>query len=262
MVRGTTEPDESAPGGFFGPEGSSATGQPGFGAPVGTHRDPVSIDRAEGKGYDRCMSEEKPEIPAEEPTEPARETTPPAQENPLTRVQKEAFVAAWEEARKILVAGKIAVFNGWTLLILGGLSALMGLGSLRAMLTGGALLALGWNELRGRTLLQRFDPQGPRILGWNQVALMGVIVLYCAWGIYRALNVPNPQVTQLEELAGMEVGTVGQLTAVVYGGVIALTAIFQGLLSRYYFLREEPVRRYLRETPRWIVELQRVARPS
>ena len=129
------------------------------------------------------MSEDIPKTPADDP---------------LTPEQKEAFARAWEEARKILVAGKIAVFNGWALLVLGGLSALLGLGSLRAMLTGGALLALGWNELRGRTLLHRFDPTGPRILGWNQLALMGVIILYCGWGIYRALNVPNPQIARPE----------------------------------------------------------------
>jgi type IV secretory pathway VirB2 component (pilin) len=176
-------------------------------------------------------------------------------EDPLTAEQKEAFFAASQDARKIFTAGRIAVFNGWALLVLGGLAALLGLGSLMAMATGLALLALGWNELRGRSLLQRFDARGPRILGWNQIALMVVIVLYCVVAIHRALNGTNPEMAELEELAGIESGLIGELSAVAYVVVMGLTVIFQGLLSRYYFQRGKLVQRYLRETPRWIVEL-------
>ena len=43
----------------------------------------------------------------------------------------------------------------------------------------------------------------------------------------------------------------------IYGGLIAGTLIFQGLNSLYYFTRRKHVEAYLRETPQWVVELQR-----
>ena len=177
--------------------------------------------------------------------------------DPLTPGQKEEFIRAAERARKVRGAAKIATFNAWTLMAVGGLSVLVGLFSLKAVLVGGALLALGWNEMRGRNLLLRFDPEGPRILGWNQLALLGVIVLYCASAISTALAASNPEMAELEALVGIDPGTVGRLTALVYGAVILGAALFQGLLSRYYFLREKPLREYLEETPAWIVELQK-----
>jgi hypothetical protein len=39
--------------------------------------------------------------------------------------------------------------------------------------------------------------------------------------------------------------------------LIALTIIFQGLNAVYYFTRAKLLRRYVAETPAWVVELQR-----
>ena len=50
----------------------------------------------------------------------------------------------------------------------------------------------------------------------------------------------------------------GQYSIRGYAGqVIVLTALFQGLNARYYFARSQRVKDYLKETPGWIVEIQR-----
>ena len=119
------------------------------------------------------------------------------------------------------------------------------------------LLALGWNELRGRGLLRALDPRGARVLGWNQISLMGVITAYCLWSLYRTLAHPDPGLVELEALVGISREMVSQVTVLAYGSVILLTAVFQGFLSRYYFARERLLTEYLEQTPGWILELQR-----
>ena len=43
----------------------------------------------------------------------------------------------------------------------------------------------------------------------------------------------------------------------LYAAVIALTGIFQGLTARYYFVRVWMLRDYVRDTPPWVLDLQR-----
>ena len=45
-----------------------------------------------------------------------------------------------------------------------------------------------------------------------------------------------------------------------YGSVIILTAIFQGLMARFYFARVGMMETYLKDTPAWVVDLQRAGR--
>ena len=58
---------------------------------------------------------------------------------------------------------------------------------------------------------------------------------------------------------GIERELVAQLTILVYTAVMVITAVAQGLLSRWYFAREKQVKSYLEETPPWIVTLQKFA---
>ena len=43
-----------------------------------------------------------------------------------------------------------------------------------------------------------------------------------------------------------------------YGTVIALIAVFQGLNAIYYFTRRKHVESYVRETPAWVLEIERL----
>jgi len=90
------------------------------------------------------------------------------------------------------------------------------------------------------------------------VGFMVLIIAYCAWSMYRAVAVPDPEMAEVMELLGE--GTeelVQSLTLTVYAVVIVATGIFQGLNARYYRLRVARIREYVRETPPWVLDLQR-----
>lgn len=108
-------------------------------------------------------------------------------------------------------------------------------------------------------MLLRFELRAPRLLGWNQVGFLGLLVLYCLWSIYLTFTQPlSPEIQeQLEFLSADITGLVTGFTVLVYGAVIVVTIIFQGLNARYYFARTVLMEDYLRETPAWIVELQK-----
>ena len=48
------------------------------------------------------------------------------------------------------------------------------------------------------------------------------------------------------------------LVVAVYGTVIVLSAIFQGLNAFYYFTRRKHVEAYVKITPGWALDLQRM----
>ena len=81
-------------------------------------------------------------------------------------------------ARKVLGAAKVARFNGWTIGGFAALGLLSGLSSMTVLTVGLGLAIVAWNELRGRKMLLRFDPRGPRLLGRNQLGLMALLVGY------------------------------------------------------------------------------------
>jgi hypothetical protein len=181
-----------------------------------------------------------------------------ANQGPLSPEQREELTRATERAGKILGAGKVASFNGWTLGVIGAISLLFGLFSLTGFIAGACLLVVAWNEFRGRDMLRSFEPQGPDLLWKNQVGLMSLVIAYCAWSIYKAKAYPSSEVAQLEELAGLPTDFITDMTVTVYGAAILLTLLFQGLNARYYFARVQMLAEYLRETPDWIVDLQKI----
>ena len=80
-----------------------------------------------------------------------------------------------------------------------------------ALPMGMGLAIVAWNEFRGRDLLREFDPHGTRLLGWNQVGLIALVVAYSLWCIFTGLTQPNPyqvHIDQTPELAPM-LGSVG-----------------------------------------------------
>jgi len=183
-------------------------------------------------------------------------TTPPA----LSAKQREELERARERARAFLKAGRVAAFNVWTLGAFAALTLLFGLTSPTALLLGGALATVAIVEHRGRTRLRELDPEGPRLLARNQLALMVIIVVYALWRLWRTQAAPDPALQQMDDLLGGDTaGLVQELTTLVYVAVIALTVLFQGLMARYYQARTTMVEAYLRETPNWVVELQRSA---
>lgn len=175
----------------------------------------------------------------------------------LTPEQLQALNDAKERAKGIHGAAKVAAFNGWTVAIFAGLTVLFGLTSPVLLALGAGMAVVSRNEFRGRRLLQNLDREGPRLLTRNQVGFMVLIVAYCGWSIVRTLTHPDPQWAQLQELAGLEPGYIQDLMVTGYVAAILLTLLFVGLNARYYHRRTAMLEEYLRNTPPWVVDLQR-----
>ena len=195
------------------------------------------------------------------PTAPAADAADPT-DGPLTPEHMQELALAKQRSRKLLKAVKVATFNGWCAAIFAACALPFAPFSATALVMAVGLAAVAWNEFRGRRLLRSFDPRGPRVLGWNQLGFMGLLIGYSLWSIYSSLGaggayesyMSDPQLgPMLESFSGLY----RTITIAVYGGVIAGALIFQGLTARYYFARCKHLQAYLDETPDWVVELQR-----
>jgi len=174
----------------------------------------------------------------------------------LSTEQRAQLQAARARLGPIERATRWATLTSWTLGIFGTLTVLWGLvAGAGGLVVGVALLAVAWNERRGRDQLRSLDPRGARILGWNQVVLAVVITVYLGFTIVRARTAPNPSVRELEELVGMDPGVVAQLTALVYGAVIVVVDIVQLFMARFHFRREAMVETLRREAPDWVLDV-------
>lgn len=189
---------------------------------------------------------------------------------PLTAEHLAALTLANQRSKKLRSAAGVAMFNGICIGAVSGLSLLFAAGAAMfgefdwvAAVMGIGLGAIAWNEFRGRKMLQQFNPRGPAVLGWNQLALLGLIVAYAAWMMGTALLKANPydEAMQREPMMKDMLGDFGHwfrmLTVAVYGGAIVGSLLFQGLNSLYYFTRGRILRGYLADTPAWVVQLQR-----
>jgi hypothetical protein len=180
--------------------------------------------------------------------------------SPLTPEQRQLLIDATKGADSFMGAAKVAGFNAWSVGFFAVVSILFGLFSLSGFVVGVGLAVVTRNEFVGRKRIRALDLSGLELLWRNQVGFMVLIIAYCIWSMYTTVAVPDPQMTELTDLLGEGTGEmVQQLTLIVYGAVIVATVIFQGLNARYYFLRVARMTDYLRETPGWVIDLQRAA---
>jgi hypothetical protein len=145
------------------------------------------------------------------------------------------------------------------------LTLLFGLFSLTSLLLGVGLGIVAYIELRGSRELRRFDETAPRRLGFNQIALGAMIVVYCAWGIWLAVAGPGPYDSYLAQggdTADM-IAPIDRLnrsiTAAFYTLLICVSVVAQGCTSLYYFTRRRHIVAYVSKTPAWVIEALRVA---
>jgi hypothetical protein len=152
----------------------------------------------------------------------------------------------------------VAAFNAWTFACFAGVSILFGLFSLPGLLVGVGLAVVARNEFVGRRRILSYDATGFELLWRNQLGLMALIVVYCAWSMYRAVAFPDPELAELTEILGDGTGElVRSLTLGTYATVIVATVIVQGLNARYYHVRIRRLRAYLDETPAWVLDVLR-----
>ena len=182
---------------------------------------------------------------------------PPPQ---LTEAHLQQLAAARLAAKKLRRAAGVANFDGWTLGFFGGLTLLFGITSVDGWVIGLVLAAIAFIELRGAAKLRVLDPSSPKILGINQLALSGLIILYALWQIYRQSTGKGDlaEVAAMDPAAADMVGPmVQQVTMLLYGGLIVIAIFAQGGLALYYFTRARILRTYLEQTPTWIIQMQK-----
>ncbi len=170
--------------------------------------------------------------------------------------------------KKVRAAARVAAFNGWSIGVIAALSAPFALFSVAGMVMAVGFTAIAFIEFRGRRRLLQYDPSGATLLGWNQVGLLTLIVVYCLWQLWTGLSGPSPLAAELEaqpEL-GDALGSLDEVDSLYrsvviafYGLVIALTAVVQGLNAAYYFTRRKHVVACLRDTPQWVMGIERLA---
>jgi hypothetical protein len=185
---------------------------------------------------------------------------------PLTAAQRRELVLAHDRGKAVRKAAAVAMFNGWATAFVAALSAPFALFSTVGLITTIVLAVVATIEFRGRRRLLQFDPKGATLLGWNQLGLLAMITTYCLWSLYTDLygaNSIRAELRSFSELNAALGSTEGvetllrQVAILLYGSIIALSALFQGLTAVYYFTRRRYMRAYLDETPEWVRELRR-----
>jgi hypothetical protein len=191
--------------------------------------------------------------------------------SPLDEAQLSILAKTREAKRKLRFAGLIALSNVIGLALCGVVALAFGLLDLSLSPIGLAMLVLAWNEQRGRTLLLAGDPRAPRRLAQNQLALLLVVLVYCAYSAYVAWTGPGLLDAVLRDLPelpdGLGEGTLGAGTSVAdlseWGRVLALSVyaavavgslLVQGLTALYYHSLRSTVDR-LGASPAWAREL-------
>jgi hypothetical protein len=167
-------------------------------------------------------------------------------------------------SKRIRRAVAVATFDGWTLAVFAALSIVCGLSSVSGILMGIGMGVIASIELRGTKQLRRVDPQAARRLGFNQIALALLLILYAVWslwsewsggGMIAVVSEVDPAAAEL--LKPME-GLAHLLSMMVYGSLIGVAMFAQGGMAWFYFTRIKHIQEYLEQTPAWIVQMQRV----
>jgi hypothetical protein len=186
-------------------------------------------------------------------------------EGPLSAEHHRELTLATERAKPVRRAARVAAFNGWATAAIAAISAPFALFSRSGLLVFAGLSVVAFNEFRGRDRLLRFKPQAAMLLGWNQIGLLAIVVAYCLWAIYTNLTGASSLSAELQAYSELEsslgpmndIETLArQLIVAFYGSVVALSVVFQGINSLYYFTRRKHVEAYVANTPTWIRELQ------
>jgi hypothetical protein len=155
----------------------------------------------------------------------------------------------------------MASFDAYTLAIFAVISLLTGYNSLPGLFIGFGLGIVAWVEFRALRDLRLLMPEAVRHLGWNQLGLAGVLIVYGMWNllgpgqntITDALNAAGADADMRQQIQGMA----QMINGLIYGGLIAIAIFVQGGTAIYYLSREKNVRAYVDQTPDWIKQMQK-----
>jgi hypothetical protein len=186
-------------------------------------------------------------------------------DNPLSATHLQELADARYRAKSICKAARVAAFNGWTTAAIAALSVPFVLYDPSSLVLTVGLSIIAYNEFRGRKRLLKFDPTAATLLGWNQLGLLAMIVVYCLWSLYSNLGDSGAMSSELKGYADLDsvLGSAGgfeglykSVTYGLYGSVIGLSTLFQGGNALYYFTRRRHIEDFVAETPEWVREVQ------
>ena len=178
-------------------------------------------------------------------------------DGPLNEHHYQQLALASDLAKPIHRAARVASFNGWTTAIIAALSLPFAASGWVALLVAVGLFIVAFFELRGRKQLLKFNPQAASQLGWNQIGLLTLVLVYCCWMLFGGASDidANPELSQMLGAAGREMYRT--MVVAVYGTVIAVSLIVQGGNAAYYFTRRKCIDTYLKQTPQWVRDFQK-----
>lgn len=158
----------------------------------------------------------------------------------------------------------MAAFDGWTIAIFAALTFVCGLSSVSGIVMAAGMAIIACIELTGASRLRRLDPQAARMLGFNQLAFALLLVAYAIWSLYHELKSGGGMRAELAAVdpSAVEIlkpfeNLARQITLMVYGALIAVAVLAQGGTALFYFTRIKHIRAHLKQTPAWIVQMQR-----
>jgi hypothetical protein len=171
--------------------------------------------------------------------------------SPLGPEQLLALAQTRALTRRLRLARGLALTN---IVSLGGLALLsLAYGAFELSLSpmGVVLALLAWNEARGRSWLIDADRRAPVRLALNQLALLGAVLVYCAFRAYTTWSGPDPlealtgesaelaaTLEQLETETGQSLSELGgwarSVALLAYGAIAIASLIVQGLTAYYY----------------------------
>lgn len=200
---------------------------------------------------------------------------PPVQQQPAGQPLSLADYAKLEQAtlraKKLRTAAMVAAFNGYTFAIFSTISAMVAFAGMLGddidfigIIVTAGLGVIAYNEFKGRRMIQNFDSRAAKLLGWNQIGLILLVAVYCMWnifsaysgdGVYEKAIATTPELKEFLGPAAKEL--LQRLTVIGYALIMAVITISQGLNSLYYFTRKKLIDSYCKETPRWVIEVQK-----
>jgi uncharacterized protein YneF (UPF0154 family) len=188
--------------------------------------------------------------------------TPP---NILSDESQQQLQLARATYRKIRRAISVAQGDGWTIGFFAAISFLWGLVTLDwfNMFVGAVLMTIAWVELRGAAQFRRLDVDAPKLLVRNQLVLGGILVFYALWKMYAAYHGQSALQSdagddpQLKEMLAPYEGLDAGLNMLVYGVVLLIGVGNAAGMSYYYFTRQKYIDAYLKDTPQWIISMQK-----
>jgi len=203
--------------------------------------------------------------------EPERQDSAEASGPPLTEADYAAVRQAVRARRRVKRAARTALSSGSVTLAIGVLAApfVAVWPSASGVMIVIGVCVVGVVELVGCGRMRRAEPAAARWLGANQLALLGLIALYCLMQM-AAFSPEAVQAAALSPEVRAQLNAMPQMVRSIdnlvlrwapiitygfYSLIIGLSVCFQGGMALYYFTRRKHVERFNRATPAWIRRL-------